>query len=592
MKKIFSISLVGYISYLIFTTSCANPGVPVGGYKDTISPIVIKSIPEANAAMYDENTVSLTFDEFIVSDEVAKTLVVSPPISSRPIVKIRSKTLVVDLGEGVAPNTTYSLDFKDAIKDNNEKNPLEDYRFSFSTGMAFDTLAIGGYVRNAENMEPMEGVLILLHTDNSLAAFNDSIPDYIAKTDEEGFFLITNIAENNYQIYALDDTDNSLSFSQSNEMIAFYDSSINLQELLVADTLLNSNEGPYYLLLYSENVYNQYLDSYNRDKANLCQFYFAESLTDSFKINLLSPEARPDWSYLEYNPTRDSVSLWINDTIISQKDSLKFQLEYLVHDSLDQTILKKDTVDLYFSAPVQKEKKKKDSEAVEVLRHFSFSHNMKKNFDVNKELKLESAEPLSEFDYSKIHFYQQIDTVEESLELQIIQDSTSLRKFIIDYPWEFEGEYRLEIDSAAAKTYSGSPSNLLNQKFTIQEEDYYAKIVLNISNLPGNCLVQLLKNSEDEELLREYAVTSDGGLEIPYLKPDKYIIKLIVDRNNNGKWDPGDLKQRKQPERVVYFPKILKLRSNFEVRESWVLPNDLQFIKELIDEDQKPKNAK
>ena len=590
MKKIFSISLVGYISYLIFTTSCANPGVPVGGDKDTISPVVLKSIPEASTTMYEGNTVSLTFDEFIVSDEVTKTLVVSPPISSRPIVRTRSKTLVVDLGEGLAPNTTYSLDFKDAIKDNNEKNPLEDFRFSFSTGIDFDTLAIGGYVRNAENMEPVEGILILLHADDGLAAFNDSIPDYIAKTDEEGFFLITNIAENNYQIYALDDTDNSLSFSQSNEMIAFYDSSINLQELLVADTLQRSNEGPYYLLLYSENVYNQYLDSYNRNEANLCQFYFAESLTDSFKINLLSPEASSNWSYLEYNPTRDSLSVWINDTIISQRDSLKFQLEYLVHDSLDQTIIKKDTVDLFFSAPVQKEKKK--LETVEVLKHFSFSHNMKKNFDVNRELKLESAEPLSEFDYSKIHFYQQVDTVEESVELRIIQDSTSLRKFIIDYPWEFEGEYRLEIDSAAAKTYSGSPSNSLNQEFTIQKEDYYAKIVLNISNLPETCLVQLLKNTEDEEVIREYAVKSDGELEIPYLKPDKYIIKLIVDRNNNGKWDPGDLKQRKQPERVVYFPKILKLRSNFEVRESWVLPNDLQFIKELVDEDQKSKNAK
>ncbi|MGD9929633.1 MAG: Ig-like domain-containing domain [Mangrovibacterium sp.] len=599
MNRILSILILGYLAYLVFTTSCANPGMPAGGDKDSIPPVVVKTLPGMNARMYEEQTVNITFDEFVIADEVSSKLVVSPPLEKKPLVKTKSKTLIVDLGTELKPNTTYSLDFKDAIADNNEKNPLENFRFSFSTGEAFDTLEVGGYVRLAENMEPIGDILVVLHVLDSLSAFRDSIPNYIAKTDEEGFFLISNVAAGNYRLYAIEDADNSLTFNQPGEMIAFYDSLVVPQfpvsAPLSADSLLapaQFNSKPFYLLLYAEEVFDQFLDNSKRDRANLCNFYFSESLTDSFQLNLLSPTPTPNWAQLEFGTRRDTVSLWINDTILSKSDTLKFELKYQVHDSLKNLVMTADTVELVYKQPEQKERKRRPEKEAVKVQHFTFKQNARDPFDVYNPLRIEAPEPLAGFDLSKVALYQLVDTVEQRLDVALIPDTTSKRKFRIDYPWEFEEQYRVEIDSAAAYTYSGQPSSRLNQKFKIQKEGYYAKIILAISNLPGNSMVQLLKNTDKEELVLQTTIRADGEIEFPFLKPEKYKIRLIVDRNDNGRWDTGSIEEWKQPERVVYYPKILKLRSNFEVRESWALPADIQYGKELIDEDQDAKDAK
>lgn len=570
MKKLLFTSLAGYLIYLLFVTSCANPGVPTGGDKDTIPPVVIRTVPEAGSNMYNGNTVSLTFDEFIISNEIIPNLVISPPIQNRPTLRTRSKTLIIDFGDNLKPGTTYSLDFKDAIKDNNEENPLEDYRFSFSTGANFDTLAIGGYVRNAENMEPMEGILVVLHSDTSLNAFREDTPDYIAKTDEDGLFIITNIAAGTYKLYAIDDGDNSLTFNQPSEMIAFSDSVIPLRNNSTGEEMK-----PNYLLLFQEDFFNQYLESYTRDQPNLCQFYFAESLSDSFQISLLSPEATtPDWSYTEYNSERDSVSFWIKDEDIYSTDTLKFQLSYQIQDSLENFIINKDTLSLYYSFP----------EEVRETRPFTFLTNVKDNFDINAKLRIRAPEPLSEFDLSAVHLRQVVGTEIEDIGIDIIQDSISPYKYSISNQWEPEGNYQLQIDSAAAVTILNQPSDILYREFTIQKENYYAKIILNIFNLPGNCIVQLLEDTEEENLVLEKNTDSDGEIEFDYLKPNRYRIRLIVDRNNNGKWDTGNLNENIQPERVIYFPKILRLRSNFDTVESWNLPDELQFTKDLTEE--------
>ncbi len=603
MKRIISILVFGYIGYLVFTTSCANPGIPVGGDKDTIPPVVVKTVPVFNARNYHDKTVNITFNEFVISDQVRDELVVSPPLKKKPLIKTKSKTLIVDMGDNLKPNTTYSLDFKDAIVDNNEKNPFEDFRFSFSTGADFDSLIIGGYVRKADNMEPMEGVLVVLHSLDSLSAFRDSVPDYIAKTDEEGFYMMTNLAAGKYRLYALEDADNSMTFNQPGEMIAFYDSLVIPEGMIIPEPMQSDSlhsdrdltkltQVPYYLLGFQEETFEQFLEDSKRDRGNLCHFYFTESLSDSFRINLIDPQPSPNWSTLEFTPKRDTLSLWINDTVISKMDTLKFQLKYQVADSLKNLVMKTDTVEMFYAAPETKAKKKKNDKGPRKTPTFLFRINARDGFDVYNKLRIESTDPLAEFDLSKVHLYHLVDTVEETLDIVVQQDSSSSRKFFIEYPWEFEEQYRVEIDSAAAKTFEGVPSDGSDTKFKIQKEGYYAKIILTISNLPGHSVVQLLKNTDKEELILETRIREDGEIEFPYLKPEKCKIRLIVDRNDNGKWDTGNLEEFRQPERVVYYPKILKLRSNFDVRETWDLPDDLQFKKELVDEDQEEKDAK
>ncbi len=609
MKQFIPIIIIAWFGYLVFTTSCANTGMPTGGPKDTIPPVLVSTVPKYLATNYKHPEIRLTFNEYVVYDELSQKLVVSPPMKKRPTFKSKSKTLIVEFKEKLKDSTTYSLDFKDAVADNNEKNPYEDLRFAFSTGPTIDTLQVAGYVKNAFNLEPVEDALVVLHRDHDQTAFFDSIPDYIGKTNEKGYFEIKNIAKGSYRLYAISDSDNSLTYNQAGEQIAFDDSLIvpdakyiSRNDTIVkdGDTLAVYGEVEYYpglqyLMLFEEESFNQYLDSYSRSAANYCSVIFSESLSDSFQVKLLKPEPTDKWLFIERNLTNDSLTFWITDTLISNVDTLLFDLKYLVKDTLDQLVTRHDTLDMIYQKPqIKKKQKRRKKKEVEEIPQISFSHNIKsKGHDIFQKIVFQAPEPLEYFDTSKVHLYHVVDTIQEKLKITVEPDSMSIRRFFINYPWEPEETYYFRIDSAAAKNIYGYPSRMVEQKFSIQEERYYGSIVLDIKNLNGPAIVQLVNNSEDEKVLQKIQVLEKGEITFPYLKPDKYKIKVIFDANKNGKWDTGHLGENIQPEKVAYFPKVLKIKSNFVFKEPWELKIDPNYGKEVIDEDKiKEEEAK
>lgn len=592
--------------YLIFYTSCANIGSPSGGVKDSIPPVVIKTIPELRGTNYSGKDVRFTFDEFIVSDEIKEKLVISPPMKKKPQVKMKGKTLIIEFEGDLKKESTYSLDFKDAVADNNEKNPIEDLRFSFSTGATFDSLRVAGYVKNAFNQEPVEKALVLLHRNLEYSVFIDSIPDYIATTNKEGFFMIDNVAPGKYRLFAVSDADNSLTYNSNSELIAFADSLIVPSAKFVAetdtivegmDTLVVSGHVDFYpetqyLMLFEEEKFDQYLDSYKRNQANKCDFYFSESLSDSFRINLLKPATTKDWSFIESNLKRDSITVWLTDTIISNTDTIQFQLKYQVLDSLDQLVAKYDTLEMIYTAPKTSKAKKKKGDVPEIPTINLATNINSSGHDLYQRIVVEAPEPLKSFDLSKIQLFQIIDTVKSPIQIVVEKDTNSIRKYYIEHVWEPNTGYVFQIDSAAAYNIYGDPNNKINQKFKTQKEDYYGKIYLNITGLDGPAIVQLLKNDKDERLLQKIQILEDGRIEFPYLKPEKYIIRLISDTNKNGKWDTGFLAGSLQPEAVVYFPKIIKVRSNFDYKENWEISFNADYKKELLDEELEKEKAR
>ena len=600
MKQIIPILIIVWFGYLVFTSSCANTGMPTGGPKDTISPVLVSTTPKYLATNYKGTEIRLTFDEYVVYDELNQKLVVSPPMKKKPLFKSKGKTLIVEFREDLKENTTYSLDFKDAVADNNEKNPYTDLRFAFSTGPVIDTLQVAGYVKKAFDLEPVEDALVLLHRVHDETAFFDSIPDYIGKTDKEGYFEIKNIAKDMYQLYAVVDGDNSLTYNQAGELIAFADSLIipdaryiTRNDTIVkdGDTLAVHSEIEYYpaiqyLLLFEEEAFDQYLDSYSRLAPNYCTFIFSETLSDSFAVELIDPKPTKDWLFIETNLKRDSLTFWITDTLISNIDTLKMQLRYQVKDSLDALVMKYDTLDLVYQRPKTEPKQRRRKKEVEELPQISISHNIKsKGHDIFQRIVLQAPEPLEYFDTSMVQLSHVEDTLKMPLKIAIEPDSMSIRRFFINYPWVPEETYFFSIDSAAAKNIYGHPSRAVEQKFSIQEERYYGSIVLIIKGLGGPAIIQLLDNSKEEKVLQKIQLLEDGEITFPYLKPDKYKIKVIFDGNRSGQWDTGHLGEGIQPERVMYYPKILKIKGNFEFREEWKLEMDPNYGKEVIDED-------
>lgn len=592
--------------YLVFYTSCANIGSPTGGPKDSIQPVLLKTIPELRSTNYLGKDIRFTFDEYITTEEISEKIMVSPPIKKKAQIKMKGKTLIVEFAEDLKAETTYSFDFKDAIADNNEKNRIEDFRFSFSTGSVFDSLRVSGFLKNALTQEPIEKALVLLHRRKEYNFFIDSIPDYIGSSNKEGFFMIDNIAKGEYKIYALTDSDNSLTYNSNSELIAFGDSLIIPSAEFIAeidtvvngvDTIFVSGHTHYYppvqyLMLFEEEKFDQYLDAYNRNQNNRCDFYFSESLSDSFQINLLNPKPTKNWSFIESNLKRDSITVWLTDTIISNSDSLKFDIKYEVLDSLNNLTIKRDTLDLVYTTVQATKPKRKKNEVIEIP-HISLENNINSSsHDLYQKIKIEAPEPLSSFDMSKIMLYEFDDTIKIPIPITVVKDTNSIRKFYIEHKWEPYTNYLFTVDSAAAYNIYDHPSNKIEQKFRTQKEDYYGKIFLTLTGLKEPAIVQLLANDKEEKVLQKIQVIENGIIEFPFLKPEKYKLRIIQDSNKNGKWDTGYLAGNIQPEKVIYFPKIIKVRSNFEYKESWEVEFLPDYKKELVDDELEKEKAR
>lgn len=166
--------LLGGVAIAAALYSCASVGRIEGGPYDETPPRFISGTPTPGALHHNKNKLSIEFDEFIKLDKPNEKIVISPPQVQQPEVKSNGKKVVITLQDTLKPNTTYTFDFGDAIQDNNEGNPLENFFYSFSTGDRLDSMAVAGTVLNAANLEPVKGMLVGLHanlTDSALPNF-------------------------------------------------------------------------------------------------------------------------------------------------------------------------------------------------------------------------------------------------------------------------------------------------------------------------------------------------------------------------------------------------------------------------------------
>lgn len=605
--------IVAGCAWIVIISSCANQGMPTGGPRDSIPPLLVETHPDYKSLNFKGEDVRLTFNEYIIPDEVGEALVVSPPLTKRATIRTKSKTLIVQFNEELLDSTTYSLDFKNSVADNNEKNPYKNLRFSFSTGDVYDSLRVAGRVINAFNLEPVENALILMHKNLHDSAVYRVRPNYIGKTDETGLFMIDNIAPGDYHIFSVNDANSDLLYNEGAEEIAFYDSIVvpraefheELDTLVKGvDSLLITGHtqflpGPVYLRHFSEDIFEQYLDSYKRDTRNKCSFIFNEPVSDTFNVQLINSDVK-DWYLLEPNQKMDSLVMWVTDTLVAKMDTFVMEMSYFQLDSLNQLYVQKDTLELTFTDKEKKSKKRKkpkggkEEEPVPVPQ-FSWQTNVSTSpFDLNKNIYISAPEPVQYFDSTRINLYLTKDTLKTPLNFQFKKDTAKWRRYILSFDWDPDTEYTLEIDSAACKNIYGVTSRELNRKFKIREEDYYGSIRLKITNVKSQVLVQLLKTNEEEDVIVQKEIKEDGAVIFDYLAPDKYKVKIIYDENGNGKWDTGSYQDKYQPEKVAYVNEVIKVRSNWDNEKSWDLKPDPTFYKNVRDlelEEQKRKQA-
>ena len=616
LKGKIPILIVAALAWIVIISSCANQGMPQGGPRDSVPPVLIETKPEFRALNFDDDKIQFTFDEYIDPLGISDELVISPPLTKRPIVRTKSKTLIIQFNEDLQDSITYSVDFKNSIVDNNEQNPYENFRFSFSTWDVYDSLRIAGRVMNAFNLETVEKNLVVIHENLHDSAIYKARPKYIAKTNEEGMFMVDNIAPGKYHVFAINDANNDLMYNEGAEEIAYYDSiiipSAHFHEEL--DTLVKGVDSmlvlghthfypePLYLRQFTEDIFEQYFETYKRDSRYRCTFVFNESVEDTFKLNVVDHDFE-DWYIVENNTDYDSLIVWISDTTVAKIDSMVMEVSYYQLDSLSELYVQKDTIDMFFKDPPvvetkPKKRKKKDGEEEEEedlpppVPQFTWKGSVSSTFDLNKSIGITAPDPVQFFDSTSILLHLTDDTLKTPIPFTFEKDTAVWRKYNISANWQEDTGYTLLVDSAACTNIYGITSKRYSQKFTTRERDYYGKIILNLSNIEMNMIVQILKNDDNEAVLYEKEINEDGFVEFDYLHPEKYKVKVIYDENGNGEWDSGSFQDKLQAEKVAYYNEIAKVRSNWDAEIIWDLTVDLTYHKNIRDRELEEKLRK
>lgn len=611
---------------LIGVYSCASMGTPDGGPYDEEPPKFVRSTPRPFAINSKEKKIAIEFDEFIKLDKIAEKVVVSPPQLEQPDIKASGRKVLVNLVDSLKPNTTYTIDFSDAITDNNEGNPLGNFAFAFSTGDAIDTLEVAGTVLGAADLEPVKGIMVGLHSDLSDSAFYKKPFDRVSRTDSRGHFSIRGIAPGKYRIFALMDGNQNYLYDSKTEMIAFSDSIIvpTMEAAMRQDTLwkdtvtIDTIKTVGYTRFLPDDIIlrafkgineRQYLTKSDRDKEYHFVLSFSAKADTLPTLKGLNFDEK-DAFIIESTPRNDSICYWIKDSLIYQKDTLEIQLDYLYTDTLNQLVPKTDTLylankltreqreKLQKKANEEKEKERKkrekkgDTIKVEPTKFLTMNVDAPSAFDIYRNIYLAFDEPLASIDTAAIHLEVKVDSLWEPTPFLFMADSVAPRQYQILAEWQPEQEYQLSIDSMAFKGIYGLHTDKVKQAIKVKKMDEYGTILLNIKGAAPNAVTELLDASGN--VLRQQPVTVEGTADFYFLNPNtKYYIRLFNDRNNNGVWDTGDYDKKIQPEEVYYFPKVWEMKANFEFEENWdinAVPVDKQKLDEI--KKQKPEEQK
>lgn len=616
MNNVRDMQLTALLMLVLLLVSCARMGQPDGGWYDETPPKVISSSPKEGATQVTSKKIYINFNEFIKLENATEKVVVSPPQLEAPEIKSQGKRILVELKDSLKPNATYTIDFSDAISDNNEGNPLGNYTYSFSTGDKIDTMEVSGYVLEAENLEPIKGILVGLYADQSDSIFRKQPMLRVSRTDSRGRFTIRGIANGSYRVFALQDADGNYVFNQKSEKVAFSHELVTTtskpdvrQDTLWADSLhikaINQVKYTHFLpdditlRAFTEIQSDRYLIKTERKEPNNFSLFFSYGSKEVPQIKGLNFDAK-DAFIMESNPRGDTLTYWLRDTTLINQDSLEIELKYQTSDSTGQLHLQTDTLMMLAKQPYAKRLKQAQKRLEEWNKKQERAKKRGEPYDsimpkeaLEVKLSVSSAlapdqnvgfsftTPLALLDTSKVHLYSKQDTlwyvspfeIEQQRDTSIVPFNDAYikntRNYVLRGEWRPNIEYSLELDSAAFVDIYGKASNKIKQGFKVKSNDEFSTILLTITGADGKPLVVQLLDNSDKPV--KQVRTSNGMAQFFYVEPREYYVRLFIDANNNGKWDTGDYDKGVQPEEVYYYPKKITCRAKWDFNETWNL---------------------
>jgi hypothetical protein len=518
-------------------TNCAKTGRPEGGPKDEDAPLFVTANPPYETINFDEKEIQLNFNEFIKLKDLNKQLIVSPPLKNPLLVTPQgsaSKNLTLKILDTLIKNTTYTINFGNAVEDNNEGNKLESFKSVFSTGTYIDSLTTAGKVKDAYLEEKLKNTNILLYKIDS--SFNDSIvfknkPNYVTNTLDTSIFNLSNLKEGKYLMIALKETVSDFLFNPREDKIGFYTDTITLPK----DSLVKNP-----IVLFKEIQPYNFKRGKEITKGKIEFGYEGEA--KDIKIKIISKTPKDFKSISKFEIGKDTLNYWFTPI---ETDSLNF---IVTNNKFVDTVT------------VRLRKKKIDS--------LTLNSSISRTLHLRDTLFIKGNNPLVKIDKSKITLVDK-DTLEVSFTSKI---SDKENKIALIFDKKQQQSYSLKILPDAIFDIFEQKNDTLKYNFVTKELEDYGKITVDIVNAKNNnIIIELLEGKDKDKLIERKFITSSKTLVFDLLEPKSYFIRAIIDENKNNKWDTGNYLQKQQPEKIIYFETELALRANYFLNEVFTI---------------------
>ena len=591
------------LSMAFLAQQCANAVAPTGGPKDEKPPVVVEAVPENRCINFTGKKIEITFDEYITLDNASQNVLISPPMSEKPDIKLHNKTVVVKFKESLTPNTTYTINFGSAIKDLHEGNLFKDYVYSFSTGDHIDTLRIAGKVLNAEDKKPVENAYVSLYDadrDNLDSLPMSAIPNYITKTDKEGNFRLDGLADKNYLVFALKDANSNLYFDLSNEEVAFLDTLVpasypQMPKPLAADTVIvdstlfindsippalqdstiaavidsvavetissrvfDPNSLNLTLYMFTEVDSTQMLLEKKLIEEGLLRFVFRHPAKEAV---IMTPEILPDTFNLVALQSVEFDTIWWYFTP-NMKDSLWVQVKY------DTIINDSSRYSLKYKEPGGNKKRKQEPEKLKV------SNNLlgRDKLIPSQDLILKFSEPVVNYKMRDSLIFKR-DTLLCYNQLDFEPYDEYGMKYRLITPFYPDSSYSFEIPDSVFFGIRGRTNGPIKADFHVLKDDEYGNIYITVVPPEGMKQVVVQLTDENGKLLKQEIISTKQEVMFEYLMPAKYKLRALLDTDGNGKWSTGNYHHHLLPETILEYKNPLDLKAGWDIdlEEVWDL---------------------
>jgi len=578
LKRLF-IPSVAILLIVAVLPQCAKVVSPTGGPKDTLAPVLARSIPAINSTNFSGQKVVLYFNEYIQLKEIQQKLIVSPPLKTKPEIRLKGKSLELLFNDSLRKNTTYTVYFANAIADNNEGNAIKNFSFAFSTGSTIDSLTVSGVLTDAFTLEPVDGALVMLYGSNADSLPYKELPMHVTRTDKKGLFTLNNLKNIDYKVFALVDGNTNYLYDLETEDIAFLKDPIK-KELLktpasAKDTVAAKKvkEKGIELSLFREPPQLQLITGYARDERRKVQIFMSRKFVGGIKLQPLGEEKLKDWYVSEPDNEQDTVTYWLANDRIAALDTLKLLASYKKTDSLKRLQPQVDTLKLVFkdNEPTDRRRKRKEKDVKPT--YFKVTSSISPGQVANPILPftLTFPMPLKGTDPAKYRLLNMTDT-SEIKGVKLLRDSINPRVYNLSYEWKPNTSYQFEAIPGAFTLLDGILNDTVSVKFKGADPEEYGTLIIAMKNLKKAAIVDLL--NDKGKLLERKKAKAGEKVTFSYLTPAKYRLRFIDDRNANGIWDTGNYLRKTQPERVYKFTEG-KEKGLINVRANW--ENEISF---------------